>query len=88
MVRNGKRILVWNMEDAQNGMKDLKNGMQHRLPYFHTNFIPVYGTCQNLQQIAKYYQTRMRILFYSHFSVLYCKFLWFSACCDYILLLR
>ena len=31
MVWNG-RILVWNMEDAQNGMED-------RLPFFHTNYI-------------------------------------------------
>ena len=27
MVWNGRRILVWNMKDAQNGMEDLKNGM-------------------------------------------------------------
>ena len=37
MVWNGRRILVWNMEDAQNGMEGLKNGMEDRLPYFHTN---------------------------------------------------
>ena len=33
MVWNGRRILVWNMEYAQNGMEDLKNGMEDRLPY-------------------------------------------------------
>ena len=26
--------MVWNMEDAQNGTEDLKNGMDDRLPYF------------------------------------------------------
>ena len=64
MECNGGRILVWNMEDAQNGMED-------RLPYFLTNYI--YSIYQNLQEITKYYQTRMRII--SHFSVLQCKFL-------------
>ena len=29
----GRRILVWNMENAQNGMENLKNGMEDRLPY-------------------------------------------------------
>ena len=33
MVWNGRRILVWNMEDAQNRMEDLKNGMEDGLPY-------------------------------------------------------
>ena len=33
MVWNGRRILVWNMKDAQNGMEDLKNEMEDRLPY-------------------------------------------------------
>ena len=33
MVWNGSRILLWNMEDAQNGMEDLINGMKDRLPY-------------------------------------------------------
>ena len=33
IVWNGRRILVWNMEDAQNGKEDLKNGMEDRLPY-------------------------------------------------------
>ena len=56
MLWNGRRILVWNMEDAQNGMKDLTNGMEDDLPYFHTNYVdsPI---CQNLQQITKYYQS-------------------------------
>ena len=89
MVWNGWRILVWNVEDAQNGMEDLKNGMENLkngmedgLPYFHINYIdsPV---CQNLQQNTKYYQTRMWII--SQFSVLQCKFL---ACCGCIVLLR
>ena len=80
MVWNG-RILVRNIEDAQNGMEDLKNGMEDRLPYFHTNYI--HSIYQNLQQITKYYQTGMSII--SHFSVLQCKFL---ACCDCIVLLR
>ena len=31
-----------------NGMEDLKNGMEDRLPYFHTNCI-----YSNLQQITK-----------------------------------
>ena len=75
MVWNGRRILVWIMEDAQNGMEDLKNGMEDRLPYFHTNYI--YSIHQNAQQITKDYRTRMRII--SHFSVLQCKFL---ACSD------
>ena len=39
MVWNGREILVWNMEDAQNGMEDLKNGIEDRLPYFHINYI-------------------------------------------------
>ena len=81
MARNGRRILLWNMEDAQNGMEDLKNGMEDRLPYFHTNHI--YNIYQNLQQIAKYCRTGMRII--SHFWVLQCKFL---AYCDCIILLR
>ena len=42
IVWNGRRILVRNMEDAQNGMEDLKNGMEDRLPCFHTNYISVY----------------------------------------------
>ena len=54
------------MEEVQNEMEDLKNGMEDRLPYFHTNYIR--STYQNLQQITKYYQTRMRII--SHFSVM------------------
>ena len=58
-------------------MEDLKNGMEDRLPYFHTNYI--YSIYQNLPQITKYYQTRMRII--SHFSVLQCKFL---ACSDWL----
>ena len=47
MVWNGRRILVWNMEDAQNGVEDLKNGMEDMA--FHTNYI-LYS---NLQQITK-----------------------------------
>ena len=47
MEWNGRRILVWNMEDAQNEMEDLKNGMEDRLPCFHTNYI--YSIYQNLQ---------------------------------------
>ena len=43
-----------------NGMEDLKNGMEDRLPYFHTNYI--YRRYQNLQQITKYYRTKMRII--------------------------
>ena len=39
MVWNGRRILVWNMEDVQNGMEELKHGMEARLSYFHTNCI-------------------------------------------------
>ena len=74
MEWNGRRILVWNMEDAQTGMKDGP-------PYFHTNYI--YSIYQNVLQIAKYYQTRMRIII--HFSVLQREFL---PCCDYIVLLR
>ena len=54
-----------------NGIKNLKNGMEDRLPYFHTNYI--YSIYQNAQQITKDYRTRMRII--SHFSVLQCKFL-------------
>ena len=38
IVWNGRRILVWNMEDVQNGMEDLKNEMEGRLSYFHTNY--------------------------------------------------
>ena len=43
MGMDGWRILVWNMEDAQNGMEwngmeDLKNGMEDRLPYSLTIF--------------------------------------------------
>ena len=38
MVGNGRRILIWNMENARNGMEDLKNGMKDRLPFFHTNY--------------------------------------------------
>ena len=49
MEWNGKRILVWNMEDAQNGTEDLKNGMEDRLPYFHTNYIIIF----KLKQITK-----------------------------------
>ena len=52
-----------------NGKEDLKNAIKDRLPYSSIH--------QNLQQITKYYQTRMRII--SHFSVLQCKFL---ACGD------
>ena len=77
MEWNGSRILVWNMEDAQNGMENLKNGMEDRPPYFYTNYIYSTGIYQNLQQITKDYQTRMRMI--SHFSVLQCKFL---ACSD------
>ena len=33
LLWNGRKILVWNMEDAQNGMEDLKNGMEDHLPY-------------------------------------------------------
>ena len=33
MVRNERRIFVWNMADAQNGIEDLKNGMEDRPPY-------------------------------------------------------
>ena len=33
MVWNGRKILVWNMENAQNGMEDLKNGMEDCFPY-------------------------------------------------------
>ena len=39
--------------------------MEDRLPYFHTNYI--YSIFQNLQQITKDYQTKMRMI--SHFSV-------------------
>ena len=46
-------------------MEDLKNGMKDRLPYFHANYI--YSIFQNLQQITKDYQTKMRMI--SHFSV-------------------
>ena len=78
MEWNGSRILVWNMEDAQNGMENLKNGMEDRPPYFYyTNYIYSTGIYQNLQQITKDHQTRMRMI--SHFSVLQCKFL---ACSD------
>ena len=38
MEWNGRRILVWNTKDAQNRMEDSKNGMEDRLPYFHTNY--------------------------------------------------
>ena len=55
MAWNGTRILVWNMKDAQNGMEDLKNGMEGRLLYFHINYI--YSIYQKLQQIAKNFQT-------------------------------
>ena len=48
-----------------NGMEDLKNRMEDRLPYFHTNYI--YSIFQNLRQITKDYQTKMRMI--SHFSV-------------------
>ena len=48
-----------------NGMEDLKNRMEDRLPYFHANYI--YSIFQNLQQITKDYQTKMRMI--SHFSV-------------------
>ena len=58
-----------------NGMEDLKNGMEGRRPYFHTNC--KYSIYQNLQQITKNYQTIMRII--NHISVLQCEFL---ACCD------
>ena len=70
----GGIILVWNMEDAQNGMEDFKNLMVDRLPYVHTNYIYSISTglYQNLQQITKYYQTIMRMI--SHFLVLQCKF--------------
>ena len=60
MLWYGRKILVWNMENAQNGMEDLKNGMEGRLPYFHANYI--HSIYQNLQQITKYYQTKMRII--------------------------
>ena len=33
IVWNGRRILEWNMEHAQNGMEDLENGMEGRLPF-------------------------------------------------------
>ena len=33
MEGNGRRILVWNVENAQNEMEDLKNGIEDRLPY-------------------------------------------------------
>ena len=42
---------------------------------FHTKY--KYSIYQNLQQITKNYQTRMRII--SHFSVMQCEFL---ARCD------
>ena len=32
-VRNGRRIRVRNLQDAQNGMEDLKNEMEDCLPY-------------------------------------------------------
>ena len=32
-----------------NEMEDLKNGMEDRLPYFHTNYIYSTGIHQNLQ---------------------------------------
>ena len=64
-------------------MKDLKNGMEDRLPYFHTITTLLYSMYQNIRQITKYYQTRMRII--SQFPVLQCKFL---ACCSCIVLLR
>ena len=45
MLWNGRRILVWNMEDAQNGMEDLKNEIEDRLPYLHTNHLgPICNT--------------------------------------------
>ena len=40
MLWNGRRILVWNMEDAQNGMEDLKNGMEDMA--FHTSILTTY----------------------------------------------
>ena len=49
MVWNGRRILVWNMEDAQNGMEDLKNRREDRLPYFHINYICCIKTYNKLQ---------------------------------------
>ena len=69
------------MLDAQNGMENLKKGMEDRLPYFHTNYIYSTGIYQNLQEITKYttykklrstLRTRMRMI--SRFSVLQCKF--------------
>ena len=48
MVWNGRRFLVWNMEDAQNGMEDLKNGMEDRLPYsILTTYIKTYNKLQS-----------------------------------------
>ena len=44
MAWNGRRILVWKMEDAQNVMEDLKNGMEGRLPYqLHIQYISLLG---------------------------------------------
>ena len=60
--------MVWNMEDAQNGMEGC-------LPYSNTKY--KYSIYQNLQQITKNYQTRKRRI--SHISVLHCEFL---ACFD------
>ena len=52
-------------------MEDLENGKENRLPYFLLYMYST-GIYHNLQQITKYYLTRMRII--SHFSVLQCKF--------------
>ena len=34
---------IWQMlKMAWNGMEDLKNGMEDRFPYFHTDYIGLY----------------------------------------------
>ena len=60
MVWNGRRILVWNMEDTQNGMENLKDGMEDRLPYLRNS---------ELRLVYRYAATRhatkiFRTLFY------------------------
>ena len=45
IVWNGRRILVWNMEDAQNGMEWKIRKMERKL-VFHTSIVTAYiKTC-------------------------------------------
>ena len=73
MIRNGRRILVWNMEDAQNGMEDLKNGMEDRLPYLPNSELLILKLITNhtlnVMRLAVYQYAKSDRTIFANYSI-------------------